>query len=348
MKDYKDFLGMAQDLTRRNGDRLLYLTLFGSRLYGTSTGSSDVDIRGLFLPSQGSLCLQRASRSLHYSTGDDESRNSSGDVDIDLWSLQHWLLKLLPSGDTGALDLLFSPSHESCVLYRDPIMDDIFSSPQRLLDLTDGQAYTSYAMGQAKKYGIKGSRLGAIKQVHRWLHEMMSGSDARLGDVLEDLVRTCGDGRYCTAETAKDGGACLQLCGKFHMADIRIDELIRRVDQDMERHGTRAAEAELDQGVDFKALSHAIRALEQMDELLDTGKVVFPLKGRGSLMKIKRGEYSWQEIEPLILDRLHQTDLKRMAAKQPHHYDRDFAEGQILAAYGLRTDPTACSVRSSI
>jgi predicted nucleotidyltransferase len=110
-------LDQARALCRGQGASLLFLTFFGSTLYGTETpGRSDVDARGIFLPSAESLALNKAPKSLHFSTGSAERRNLAGDVDIDLWSVQHWLLKLLPSGDIGALDVLFSPSHAACTL----------------------------------------------------------------------------------------------------------------------------------------------------------------------------------------------------------------------------------------
>ena len=102
---------------------LLYLTLYGSTLYGTAVeGRSDIDVRGIYLPSPESLALGEWSRTLHCSTGG-EGRNGSGDLDLDIWSVQHWLLRLLPAGDTGAIDVLFSPSFSACTLVRDHRLD---------------------------------------------------------------------------------------------------------------------------------------------------------------------------------------------------------------------------------
>ena len=343
---YTAYLSMAEKLARDNDCKLLYLCLFGSHLYGTSTSDSDIDMRGLFLPSSRSLALQEAKTSLHDSTGDDESRNSAEDVDIDLWSLQYWLFKLLPAGDTGAMDLFFSPSHKECVLYRDPVLDKIFSSPEKLLDLAGGQAYTQYALGQAKKYGIKGSRLGAIKQVHKWLEansELTAGT--RLGDILERLAADCADGRYCAVETIHTGEKALQLCGKYHVVGISTEEFSRRVNSDMNRYGARAEQAERNEGVDCKAISHALRALDQMEELLHTGRVSFPLRTRKELMEVKRGDFTWQEMEPMVLERLKEIDRLREGTSLPHCYDATFAREQVLAAYGLQQDEPVPAAR---
>lgn len=47
-------------------------------------------------------------------------------------AVARWLLELLPAGDSDALELLFSPSHAACTLYRDAALDPVFSEPLRL------------------------------------------------------------------------------------------------------------------------------------------------------------------------------------------------------------------------
>ena len=327
----------VERLCADHGASLLFLTLFGSTLYGTATpGKSDLDVRGVFLPSRTSLALGKAPKSLHFSTGDGESRNSAEDLDIDLWSVQHWLLKLLPAGDTGALDVLFSPSNADCTLYRHPVLDRVFASPLRLMDTGKGRAYAEYSLGQAKKYGIKGSRVGALKAVRNWLmaHCPSPSPSDRLGDILDELAAACADGRFCYPATVQDEKA-LHLCGKMHMASVRTAEFVRRVESDMLKYGARAEEAERNQGLDFKALSHALRALDQMEELLQTGKIVFPLKNRDELVAVKNGASPWKEIEPRILSRLEAVDAMRENAPFAGSHDAAFAEDCVLACYGL-------------
>lgn len=330
----KTLLKKARELCRENGVRLLYLTLFGSRLYGTAGENSDLDARGIFLPSQDQLALLAAPRSLHFSTGEDDSRNSAGDIDIDLWSLQHWLLHLLPAGDTSALDLLFSPSNRACVLFQDPLLDTVFANPEKLIDCRRGQAWLAYAIGQAKKYGIKGSRLGAVRAVAKWLEGRDDPAHTRLGELLPALLAACGDEKYCARLTTKTGEEALQLAGKLHMASTRLGAFRERVAEHMARYGTRAAEAELNQGVDFKALSHAMRAFDQMEELLRTGRVVYPLKTAGRLKAIKRGDYAWSEAEPLLLERQAQIEALQRESPCESVYDPTFASAQVLACCG--------------
>ena len=333
--EYAGLVTQAQRLCRDHGASLLFLTLFGSTLYGTeSPDRSDVDARGIFVPSPESLALNKAPRSLHFSTANNERRNLAHDLDIDLWSVQHWLLTLLPAGDTGALDLLFSPSHAACTLYRHPKLDAVFANPLRLINTGKGRAYAEYSLGQAKKYGIRGSRIGALKQVRDWLrqHCPEPSEHERLADRLDSLAEACATSRFCSVETMR-GEKALQLCGKLYMSYIRMPELIQRVEADMQRHGARAEEAERNQGVDFKALSHALRALAQMEELLQTGKIVFPLKCRKELIAVKEGNYSWRELEPRIVQCLETVDALRAHSIFTGAHDAAFAEERVLACY---------------
>jgi hypothetical protein len=330
-------LRQAENLCRESDASLLFLTLFGSRLYGTETpGKSDLDVRGIFLPSANSLILHKAQKSLHHATGSGERRNTANDVDIDLWSVQHWLLKLLPAGDTGALDVLFAPSHEACVLYQNPVLENVFANPLRFVDTANGKACAEYSLGQARKYGIRGSRVGALKSVRDWLslHCPDPGSNERLHDFLDAIAASCADGRFCSLKTVR-GEKFLQLCGKLHGGTMRMTEFMRRVETDMQRYGARAKEAGLNQGLDFKALSHALRALDQTRELLQTGRIIFPLKNREELISVKLGKYAWNELEQRILSRLEAVDAMREDAPFVGVSDVDFAEKCVLACYGV-------------
>lgn len=334
-------LRQAQALCRANGAHLLFLTLFGSTLYGTDLpGASDLDVRGVFLPSRASLALGSAPKSLHLSTGDDRSRNSADDVDMDFWSLQHWLLELMPAGAIGALDLLFSPSNAACTLFRDARLDEIFAQPLRLLDAAHVRSCAEYSMGQAKKYGIRGSRMGAIKTVFQWLRRNCPNPDPsmRLRDILAPLVAECGDGRFCALGLARGGEQVLRLCGREHMASMPAAQFALHVGAEMERCGAAALEADLNLGIDFKALSHALRALDQMEELLVTGKITYPLATRDNLVAVKRGARSWVDLEPKILARIQEVEDLQDASGFLGHFDRRFAEDRILACYGFPRD----------
>ncbi|GHV42660.1 hypothetical protein FACS1894187_25030 [Synergistales bacterium] len=114
-------------------------------------------------------------------------------------------------------------------------------------------------------------------------------------------------------------------------------EFVKRVESDMNRFGERAKEAELNHGLDYKALSHALRALLQMEELLLTGRIVFPLKGRAELIALKEGKLDWRDIENRILSMLDRVGSLQKNAPYVGKPEEEFANACIFNCYGLKT-----------
>lgn len=324
-------LEQALNLCKKHDCALLYLTIFGSELFGTNTGKSDIDVRGVYLPSLQSLILGEQKQHLHFSTGSEHEKNSAGDIDIDLLSLGAWILHLLPDGDTSALDLLFSPTNASCELYKSPRIDPVFANPLKFLDLSRNKAYAQYSLSQVRKYGIKGSRLGVLKAVCGWVDA--NAPKGRLKEHIKAILETCGNSQYCFAKELPDGTA-LVLCDKIHTGSIKMQEFCQRVHNQMNLDGNRAREAMENRGLDFKAISHALRALDEMEELLLTGKIVFPLATRDKLRKIKNGEITWPELEKIILARLAEVGALHDNLAKNYSYDKQSAENFILSCYG--------------
>ncbi len=63
---------------------------FGSHLYGTATEKSDLDFKGIFLPSNREILLGKIPKSIKYDTGNDHSKNSPEDIDEEIYSLHYF------------------------------------------------------------------------------------------------------------------------------------------------------------------------------------------------------------------------------------------------------------------
>src|SRR5207253_2963550 len=100
----------ARDRRNRKIDMRKIVTVkFGSHLYGTSTPSSDLDIKSVYVPDARSIALQRVKGSISNkrpkSIGE---KNYAGEVDEESYSLQRFL-ELAAEGQIVALDVLFAP-----------------------------------------------------------------------------------------------------------------------------------------------------------------------------------------------------------------------------------------------
>ena len=153
---------------KETGAKLIYLTVSGSRLYGTHTPESDTDYMGIFMPSQDSLTTMTAPDHWTYTTGDDKSKNSVDDLDITLWSV-HKFLNQLSRGEKGAIDLLFSLNRSDTIIHDSLEISKVWGYSTRHLISKNVDAFLGYAVGQAQRYGVKGARYKELYTFSEWL-----------------------------------------------------------------------------------------------------------------------------------------------------------------------------------
>ena len=263
---------------------LLYLTEFGSVLYGTNTPSSDTDLKGIYLPSIKSALLDQAPDTIVHNTSGKDVRNTSDDVDITLYSVTYYI-DLLFKGEVGAIDILFSLFRDDTQHYCSPAMQ-IFKDNHIKLVSKQSKAFVGYCMNQAAKYGIKGSRYGELITFIDYL-DTLADDTAPISTILATIPELS----YITVQlvsskTQPIDTPYLQVLGALHADNITIAELKRRVLAKLTTYGGRTILAS--QGVDWKALSHAYRVIYQFNELCKTNFIKFPLDAAPYITQIKK------------------------------------------------------------
>lgn len=257
--------------------------VFGSHLYGTETPTSDLDYKGVVVPPARAILLGRVRGSVSTARPKAErEKNYAGEVEEETYSLQRYLT-LLSEGQTVALDMLFAPP--GALLASSELWREITANRARFLS-RKSTAFVGYCRQQANKYGIKGSRVAAARATLDLLMEgeALHGPSAKLS-VLHDAIRPLVE-RTEMMELVeleqREGVTHWDVCGRklAYTATIKsARECIARI---VEEYGHRALAAEANEGVDWKALSHAVRVGREALELLMTGAITFPLTAQGS------------------------------------------------------------------
>jgi hypothetical protein len=283
---------------------------FGSHLYGTSTPASDLDFKSVFVPDARSILLQRAKGVINDQRPKAEfEKNTAGEVEEERFSLQRYL-GLLAEGQTVSIDVLFAPGWAA---QEEPSWEwrHIVENRHRLLTRKSA-AFIGYARKQAAKYGIKGSRVAAARSSLAILDAALSrlGSTAKLGEIAASIESAVEATEHMAiVPITMPGGVVVnhwEVCGRKlpYSSSIKNgrDIMFRLVDE----YGHRALQAESNEGVDWKALSHAVRIGQQAIELLSTGEVTFPRPNARDLVAIKTGGRPYSdvsaEIEALFID----------------------------------------------
>lgn len=289
---------------------------FGSHVYGTNLPISDTDFKAVAIPEAKDIILQRAFRSINESTGDQFSRNTSVDVDKETFSL-HYFMKLLTEGQTVCLDMLFTPSsfyRNNSVILNDSAWYQIKANQDKLVT-KKMSAFAGYCQAQAAKYSLKGSNLNAYETAMNFFAATKSPS-WKVGDVNIPLLLESLSGEKIKGLNGKETPLAqivmiknnkgveetyLQVGPKTKVpfnAKVSLAYEIFKAQYD--KYGERAKLAQSNEGVDWKALMHAVRVCYEAIELCKTGNITFPRPEAPLLLQIRKGELPYQQVAEMI------------------------------------------------
>ena len=344
---------------------LLFECYSGSKLYGTNSPSSDTDIKGVFLPELDDLILCKAPKVYTSTSSQKGERNNADDIDKTYYSLQYFL-ELACRGDTNALDLLFAVSNEKAVIYKSPIWDELIKNSSRIIT-KNVNAYLGYCKSQCVKYSIKGDKLISYQAFYDFLTQKMNfknefGSYISLEEALKnsfDLSFENGKDyekngkvigvRYKQTKFKDFGDHCyiIRIASnkeyELMISDMRfsfnedVKDVRSKVTRIINSYGKRAEQAAEKSGADWKAISHCVRVLFQVEELLTTSKITFPLKEAEFIKSIKYNngkKYSYEYIMNFIEEKIKYIDEVLLPnSTLPSKADFKWVNQFILDAY---------------
>jgi hypothetical protein len=311
------------------GRETLFTTMFGSRLYGTNTPTSDIDWKEIFLPEKTQLLIGRKPVNIVVSTGSDHSRNTKDDVDYEYIPIQVFANDFI-GGQTYAVELAFAVlanEHDygkaGQELYSMEFLDFVFELTEKFLT-SNIKAMIGYAMNQAQIYGIKGTRLASVRKFVDKLNEVIDSGTCTRDDklaMLEDWTKVNGD-KYMFMTTFKNMDNDLpgiSVLEKIYPLSITIGEALDRTTALKEKYGSRAQDAEQAKGMDWKATAHAVRITKQAIKLLSTGAMEFPFPEDEVkfLLSIKHGERSVEEVKVILEELFDELDRVKETTKLP-------------------------------
>ncbi|HEX3862743.1 MAG TPA: DUF1643 domain-containing protein [Stellaceae bacterium] len=117
----------------------------------------------------------------------------------------------------------------------------------------------------------------------------------------------------------------------YRATDPTAHEVMRRI---VDEYGHRARQAERQEGVDWKALSHAVRVGSQAVELLQTGSVTFPRPDAPHLIAIKLGQLAYREVAAEIEELLIDVEREAERSTLPELADQEWIDDFVADIYG--------------
>jgi hypothetical protein len=306
---------------------------FGSHLYGTSTEESDIDIKGVFMPSQEQVLLGRIPKSATFNTktkGSDE-KNTAEDVDEEYYSL-HYFIDLACQGQTVALDMLHA--HNDVISHRDELWKDLVENRAMFYSLNT-KAFVGYARKQAARYGIKGSRLSDAKRVVEFLESMVVDQGIHPPTKLHECWHNLPDGEHIWKTPANYVGgkslpAMYEVCGRKVQETVTVEYALDVFKKFVDQYGERAKLAETNEGVDWKAMSHALRAAYQLYEMLDRSTITMPRPEAKFLLAVKQGHHPYKQVAGLLESMMDRIEDATTRSGLPEKVDRSFWDRWLM------------------
>lgn len=310
--------------------QLIVLMKFGSKLYGTDGPDSDTDYKGIYMPTREQLLLNRLPRTASYhskKTKEEGVRNSKDDIDIEIFSL-HYFIDLACKGETVAIDMLHAPPYW-------PIeTSDVWMKLQHLrrhFYTKNLSSFVGYARKQAAKYGIKGSRLNDAKRVLEYFETFTEARYPTASTVrLFETWNMLPEGEHIH-KLEDDCPRMYQVCGKKLQETVTIQHAYDIIKKFYDEYGHRAKLAAQNEGIDWKAVSHAVRAAIQVSELLSWGFIAFPLRQADLVKGIKEGKYDYQsQVGPLLEMYMAQCEKLSELSNLPNAVNRAYWDSWLL------------------
>jgi hypothetical protein len=294
---------------------VLFKTVFGSNLYGTNTPTSDKDYKAVFLPPLVQLLEGRGIKNVVQNTNKSGNKNDVDDIDFEWIPFQVFARDFM-AGQTYALELAFAavnPAGIECSAH--PIFTKLCEDMISKFLTSNIRAMMGYALGQAHKYGIKGTRLATVKKFEGVVKKYET-SKLKLAEIPEFLeeVKLISDKYLFFTEYEPFPGTkapAISLLEKMYPLDIPMAEAVLRTQRQQDSYGKRAETAMAASGVDWKAVSHAVRITYQALDILKNHRIVLPFGSETAtyLREIKQGLRSWEEVESHLADLMAEVDL---------------------------------------
>ena len=333
-----DIKNLIEKFEQEQNCKVVYITKYGSKLYGTDNPNSDTDYKGVFIPNKNDVLLKRDLEHFNFNSNDANTKNSKDDIDLQLFSIYKFF-NLLKKGETGAMDILFSMFREDTQIYNDQEFTSVIMQNYKKFYNRNLHSFVGYCVGQSKVYNVRGER---FNELHLFVKKFNSLVKEQGEEKLESVFSLIDEMfseyaykyiKYVTADTSRGSGETKQgqyveVLGKRFLGTVTVKYFAEKITDMEEQFGNRARASA--KGVDFKALSHAVRVISEVEELIDNDFITFPLKNRVYVTSVKEGNETLEDVMDYLDNKLNIVQEKLENSNLPQRSDEVFIDDLLL------------------
>ncbi len=260
----------------------------GSHLFGTSTPDSDIDLLGIFMPSDDIVYgfQQCEEVDLGVVDKDDTGRNTKEAVDFKIHEYRKFV-RLAMQNNPNILHVLFVD--EKNIRFQNEYGKKLLANASMFPHKGAHHRFVKYAHSQMHKMWIKPANYAALER------GLVILDDFQDHKVLADVVNIRSlQGLSCPFVDSGRGKHV--KCGDLHFErGVFVKKARKMIKARLER-ATNRYTLFTKHGYDPKFASNLIQLLNEGIELMKTGVIKFPLAYADEIIDVKNGRYTVEEI----------------------------------------------------
>lgn len=304
-----------------------FTIIYGSKLYGTNTPTSDTDLKTVYMPSFRDLMLNHRLAITKDRLDENGKPVPNGDsmpdrgVEEEFFPL-HTFVKDYVNGQTYAVEMVHAFMQNREVKFygnqdKQEFVVNLINGLFEKFSTGEVSSMVGFAMKQTFDYVHRGDRLNKVRNVIRVLNlaqnkvNLANGTAVRvtplrLDDIIEtnmtvfDYVVQLTSTKVGSIENNGRQMRSLELNGRSYSETTSVETLLSILNKLEKSYGERTNKAS-ETDVDFKSLSHAVRVYEQATELLENGVVTFPRPNAEYLLEVKSGKADLEKVKTTLL-----------------------------------------------
>jgi len=145
----------------------------------------------------------------------------------------------------------------------------------------------------------------------------------KLGDVWDSLPDTDYTSKYIDENTKI---RMYEVVGKKFSETTSISTVLECLRKFQDRYGERAKKALDNEGIDWKAMMHALRACYQLIELYTTGTITLPRPEAKFLIEVRTGKLPYNIVGSILDDSVELASKLSTLSTLPKEPNRKFWE----------------------
>jgi hypothetical protein len=291
--------------------KILFLCIAGSHFFNLNNEKSDLDFRGIYLPSAQEIFSNTYLKQVSLNTKDkhDRNKNTKDDVDCTFYSIDEFL-KLLAAGDFNMLELLYAPEEK---ILKTSNQFKQLQELRQTFNPKDLSSFIGFVKKELKVYALESNSFERLSSLRQFL--LTKDQNSVISSYWADVESWCKTNNY--AKTTKvpinknnQTIPAIEIASRIFIGTDRTRVLVRRLDEMLERFGHRK-KMQAENKMDHKGVSHAFRLLFEAESLLEQDFLQFPFpkEKEDFLKKVKNQEIELSDIEPIFMDKLNKVQI---------------------------------------